>query len=111
MAQYTATCGCGHKVDIQLYGPERERARKLAWMRSPKGMCNACYAASKRQDETEAEEARITAIVRQIEAHLDQMTPEVVAANRAECHAAVELGSGKAPEARRILAALDRLGI
>lgn len=51
MALSTVTAGCGHTVTQQFYGPGKERARRIAWMESPGGMCHPCYAAHKREQE------------------------------------------------------------
>ncbi|MEW6016474.1 MAG: hypothetical protein AB1760_00205 [Pseudomonadota bacterium] len=40
MAQYTVTHDCGHTETVQLYGPRRERERKLAWLEQHP--CLAC---------------------------------------------------------------------
>lgn len=64
--QYTVRCGCGHTQALQLYGPMAERERRLAWMRSPEGLCNSCYAARKRADEQAGQEAAIQAAMADI---------------------------------------------
>ncbi len=51
MAKYGVSAGCGHEVTVELYGPEAERRRRLEWMASPTGKCNACYAQAKRTEE------------------------------------------------------------
>lgn len=51
MAQYNVKAGCGHATTVSLVGPMHDRERRLEWMRSASGMCNPCYAASKREQE------------------------------------------------------------
>ena len=68
MAKYTVAAGCGHTVEQQLYGPEKERARRLDWMRSESGKCNACYAAMKREEEAARDEQRIEKLAEQLRA-------------------------------------------
>lgn len=63
MAQHTVTSGCGHTTTLQLYGPMQERERRLTWMRSPTGMCNPCYAQSKRNEETAIDEDQVREIL------------------------------------------------
>lgn len=46
-AQYNVNAGCGHQVTQRLYGSERERRSRIAWMESQVGMCDPCYAAYK----------------------------------------------------------------
>ncbi|GHE51153.1 hypothetical protein GCM10019059_07970 [Camelimonas fluminis] len=45
MAKYTAKFSCGHTETVELYGPEKDRSRKLAWMADK--VCDACYKAAK----------------------------------------------------------------
>jgi hypothetical protein len=40
MAKYTITHTCGHDEEVQIYGPEKERPGKAAWM--AKQPCVAC---------------------------------------------------------------------
>ena len=66
MAKYQGTAGCGHTYQVELYGPQSGRERRIEWRESPKGMCNACYAAMKRKEEAAAaiaEEAEISRLV------------------------------------------------
>lgn len=44
MAQYGVTHSCGHTEDVALFGPHRERERKMDWMRSRP--CTDCAADS-----------------------------------------------------------------
>ena len=46
MAKYTAEYSCGHSGEVQLYGPHKERERKLEWYKD-RASCPACYRASK----------------------------------------------------------------
>lgn len=59
MAQYKIEAGCGHTVEMQLYGKTEERTRRIEWMESATGKCNPCYAAMKRAEEQAREEERI----------------------------------------------------
>ena len=45
MAKNTITAGCGHTSEVQLYGPMKERERRIDWMQSDTGKCNRYYAA------------------------------------------------------------------
>jgi hypothetical protein len=42
MAKYDITYSCGHDDQIALFGPTRDRERKIEWYES-KGMCGECY--------------------------------------------------------------------
>lgn len=46
MAKYFVVFSCGHQGKVQLYGPMRERERRLAWLREH-GLCEECYKASR----------------------------------------------------------------
>lgn len=46
MAKYDVTYGCGHEATIQLYGPVKDRDRKIAWLESS-GLCSDCYKAKR----------------------------------------------------------------
>ena len=80
MAKYTETAGCGHTTTMQLYGPHKERQRRLEWMRSPSGMCNTCYAAAKRAEERalrETERAREdTAVAQMVQRGADMLAAQ-----------------------------------
>lgn len=41
MAQYSVNFSCGHSGTVQLYGPTKERERKIEWLE--KGLCPDCY--------------------------------------------------------------------
>lgn len=45
MAKYTVTHACGHEETVQLYGPTKERDRKLAWLAEQD--CPECRRAAK----------------------------------------------------------------
>ena len=50
MAQYTITRSCGHEETVRLYGPGKDRERKIAWMEQT--LCRDCYRAEQaRADE------------------------------------------------------------
>jgi hypothetical protein len=95
MAQYTVTADCIYIITIQLYGPESDRSRRIAWMEGPGGKCNACYAASKRAEEANRGSAEVETIARQLRDHAAQITAEVAAKWRAE------IAAGKGSEAKR----------
>ena len=44
MAKYDVTYACGHIAEIQLYGPGKERTRRMDWMRTQE--CPACKASA-----------------------------------------------------------------
>lgn len=46
MAKYEINYSCGHTATVQLYGPTKERERKIAWFER-EGLCPECYAAQK----------------------------------------------------------------
>ena len=54
MAQYTTTCTCGHEYTFNLYGPMRDRERKLEWLAGQP--CPKCRAEAKRKAAAEAAE-------------------------------------------------------
>ncbi|MBO4541083.1 MAG: hypothetical protein J5736_03820 [Bacilli bacterium] len=43
MAKYEVTYSCGHSDTVTLFGPHKERDRKLEWMKTT--LCPACYKA------------------------------------------------------------------
>ena len=102
MAQYTVTAkGCGHTTTLQLYGPMDDRRRRIAWMESETGLCNACYAQKKQR---EGREARIEEKVAQLLLH-----PDAVRAQRGQVEVAIAKGQIDADNAevfRRVLALL-----
>ena len=108
MAKYTVTAGCGHTSELQLFGPTTERQRRLDWMASESGLCNACYAASKRAEEAArpAKEAQALAdrIVRQ---YSGPPPADVVAQLREQ----IASGAGTAEKRELMAAALDILGV
>lgn len=103
MAQYRVTAGCGHTTTVQLYGPGRERERRLAWMRSAGGMCNPCYAAAKR-----AEEATRLPTLREALARAGIVTQEQLTAL---LPADLSLAERRDPHAARVVAALRAAGV
>lgn len=50
--KYSVKFSCGHEATVQLFGPTKERNRKIEWFEE-QGLCPACYAAAK-----EAEKAK-----------------------------------------------------
>jgi len=54
MAQYQVTHTCGHSETVQLYGPSKERERRLTWLRS-----QSCLDCKRASHEGEARESRI----------------------------------------------------
>lgn len=55
MAKYTYTYACGHgHGEIQLFGKNDERERRLIWM-SENMVCKDCYKAAKVKEDTEAD--------------------------------------------------------
>ena len=107
MAKYTGTAGCGHHYEIDLYGPTKERNRRLGWMDSASGMCNPCYAASKRTQEATQADADVKALADKITAQYNGLPPvEAVATVRDQAQA-----QPANPMSSRILAALDLLGV
>ena len=49
MAKYTIDHACGHSREVQLYGPGKERTRKLEWMAGQD--CPQCWGAKQREIE------------------------------------------------------------
>jgi len=56
MAKYDVTYSCGHSETVQLYGPTRERERKIEWMERS-GFCPDCYKAKKDAERVKTETA------------------------------------------------------
>lgn len=94
MAQYTVTAGCGHTTTLQLYGPTKDRDRRIAWMESPDGKCNPCYATRKRSEEAESFEAEVGAFLSTLLAQ-PRPTDEILAKLKAQA------ASGMGSPARR----------
>lgn len=46
MAKYEVKMSCGHTVEVQLYGKEADREKKIAWLEKY-GMCTECQKADK----------------------------------------------------------------
>jgi hypothetical protein len=57
MSQYSVTYSCGHSGSVSLFGPHKERERKLEWLASA-GLCPECLA-KEREAEKQAELKRI----------------------------------------------------
>ncbi len=53
MATYTITFGCGHAEEKQLFGPEKERTRKIEYFER-EGLCSECYKAAMRKKDSAA---------------------------------------------------------
>lgn len=53
MAKYTVTYSCGHTAQVELYGPGKERERKMQWMRES-AVCPECYGAQKQAETCES---------------------------------------------------------
>lgn len=56
MAKYQVEFSCGHSEEMQLFGPHKERERKIEWFESH-GQCSDCYRAAQdaqRKQQTEA---------------------------------------------------------
>ena len=54
MAKYDVTYSCGHSETVQLYGPTRDRQRKIEWMERD-GLCPECFKAHKEAKQAEKE--------------------------------------------------------
>jgi hypothetical protein len=52
MAHYDVHYSCGHTADIQLFGPNRERQRRLEWLES-QGLCPGCFRDKKARENAE----------------------------------------------------------
>lgn len=61
MAKYTVTHSCGHTEEVQLFGKETERSRKLDYFRQY-GQCSACYKAEKAAKEAAQAEANAAVV-------------------------------------------------
>lgn len=70
MAKYIVKFSCGHEAEIQLFGPHKERDRKIEWLER-EGMCPTCF-----KEERENEKAKAAAEAEALEAHLG--LPELV---------------------------------
>ena len=107
MAKYTVTAGCGHTVEQQLYGPGKERERRLAWMRSEHGKCNPCYAALKRAEELARAEEQVRQLAATVRAHYAGEGIEIPVEDLRRQIAE----HPEHPQAVRMAAALELLGI
>lgn len=107
MATYVVAAGCGHTSTIELYGPTIERDRRIGWMESESGKCNACYTASKRTEEAAGLTSAIAALAAKITAQYSGPPPvEIVAKLRSQ--AAEHAGEQRTAI---MLGALDLLGV
>ena len=50
--KYDITYSCGHEGTVQLFGPGKERERKLDWMKGS-ALCPECYKEQRRREEKE----------------------------------------------------------
>jgi len=53
MAQYDVKMSCGHVETVSLYGPVRERERKMEWMGRER-LCRECYQAERERAAADA---------------------------------------------------------
>lgn len=53
MAKYDVTYSCGHTAEISLFGPHKDRTRKIEWMQR-EALCPDCYQAARERERTEA---------------------------------------------------------
>jgi hypothetical protein len=51
MAKYAITHSCNHTETHQLFGPHKERDRKIAWLQTV--VCGKCYAEWRREEESQ----------------------------------------------------------
>lgn len=49
MAKYSIRHSCGHYQEVELFGPDSERHRRIAWLEAH-GICTACYLKAKSQE-------------------------------------------------------------
>lgn len=49
MAKYNVDYSCGHSATLQLYGPEKDRTRKIDWLERS-GLCKECFDAKREAD-------------------------------------------------------------
>lgn len=70
MAHYTVKFACGHTAEIQLFGKESERQRKIKYL-GESGMCPSCY---KKQQEEAKKAAEAQAAAEASEMGLPELT-------------------------------------
>ena len=58
MAKYTVTYSCGHDGVVELFGPGKERERKLEWYQNV-AVCPECYKAQKQAEVAKANEGLV----------------------------------------------------
>jgi hypothetical protein len=51
MAKYDVIYSCGHSGEVQLFGPHKERDRKIEWYER-QAKCPECYKVAKREEES-----------------------------------------------------------
>ena len=51
--KYDVTFSCGHTATVELFGPGKERERKISWYETH-GECPECYKARKQAEREEA---------------------------------------------------------
>ena len=95
MALYRISAGCGHTIEMQLYGPTSERTRRIDWMESPTGQCNPCYASRKRAEAAIVLTAEVERIAAEIRSHADQINAAVAAKLRSQ------MAAGQGSDAKR----------
>ena len=49
MAHYDVTYTCGHTEEIQLFGKQDDRYRRIEWLQKNR-MCNSCFQAQKQKE-------------------------------------------------------------
>lgn len=58
MTKYTVTYSCGHDSTVELFGPGKERERKLEWYQNV-ALCPECYKAQKQAEVARANEGLV----------------------------------------------------
>lgn len=57
MAKYSITMSCGHDEMVELFGPMKERERKIEWF-NESGLCKKCYKEKCEKEKLATEEKR-----------------------------------------------------
>ena len=57
MAKYSITMSCGHDEMVELFGPMKERERKIKWF-NESGLCKKCYEEKCEKEKLATEEKR-----------------------------------------------------
>lgn len=102
--KYTVTAGCGHTVTVDLFGAGKERERRLAWMRSPSGKCNTCYAQGKRDEESHQHELEVQKYAALILSQIDR--PGAIESLKSQVAELMRVGPMVASKDARIQAAI-----